>query len=292
MKCVLHQDVAEFAKRAGSLLLAEEARHCLWLGILDRFVGAPGSEAELDSARAARRLPWLATVEHAGQVRVASLHVGEPFPLLISRASAPELEALIDSLCVAQYEFTSAYGDEPTLALFDELWCQRRQCRLGSERRQRIHSLSQVESTPPCPGSLRVASTADLDQVVAWQHAFAEELELPLPSTLRERLLGTLREGHCFLWARDEKSVATASVAGATPRGIRINAVYTPPELRGQGYATALVAAVSQRQLDTGREFCFLYTDLDNPTSNRIYARIGYQPVCDVRQAIYVAQEG
>jgi predicted GNAT family acetyltransferase len=58
--------------------------------------------------------------------------------------------------------------------------------------------------------------------------------------------------------------------------------VYTPPALRGRGYASALVAAVSQAQLDAGRRFCFLFTDLANPTSNRIYQDIGYEAVCDV----------
>ena len=70
---------------------------------------------------------------------------------------------------------------------------------------------------------------------------------------------------------------------GATPHGIRIGAVYTPPELRRRGYASALVAAVSQAELDRGRRWCFLFTDLANPTSNRIYQAIGYRPIRDVR---------
>ena len=49
-------------------------------------------------------------------------------------------------------------------------------------------------------------------------------------------------------------------------------------ELRGRGYASSCVAAVSQRVLDSGKRFCFLYTDLANDTSNKIYAHIGYQP--------------
>jgi predicted GNAT family acetyltransferase len=62
---------------------------------------------------------------------------------------------------------------------------------------------------------------------------------------------------------------------------MRIGAVYTPPEARGRGYATALVAAVSQHLLDRGRAFTYLYTDLANPTSNSIYQKIGYRPVAD-----------
>jgi predicted GNAT family acetyltransferase len=58
--------------------------------------------------------------------------------------------------------------------------------------------------------------------------------------------------------------------------------VYTPPERRDRGYASNLTAAASQDQLDNGRQLCFLFTDLANPTSNRIYRQIGYEPVCDV----------
>jgi predicted GNAT family acetyltransferase len=34
--------------------------------------------------------------------------------------------------------------------------------------------------------------------------------------------------------------------------------------------------------LAEGRRFCFLFTDLGNPTSNHIYQEIGYRPVADV----------
>jgi predicted GNAT family acetyltransferase len=58
--------------------------------------------------------------------------------------------------------------------------------------------------------------------------------------------------------------------------------VYTPPGLRGRGYASALVAAVSQLALDRGAATCALATDLANPTANRIYQALGYRPVTDM----------
>jgi hypothetical protein len=70
---------------------------------------------------------------------------------------------------------------------------------------------------------------------------------------------------------------------GRTPKGARVGYVYTPPESRGRGYASACVAALSQGLLDGGVEFCVLYTDLSNPTSNAIYTRLGYYPIDDVR---------
>jgi predicted GNAT family acetyltransferase len=76
--------------------------------------------------------------------------------------------------------------------------------------------------------------------------------------------------------------VSWAGAGGRTPHGTRIGPVYTPPEHRRRGYAGALVAATSQAQLDEGLEFCFLFTDLANPTSNHVYQAIGYEPVTDI----------
>ncbi len=66
--------------------------------------------------------------------------------------------------------------------------------------------------------------------------------------------------------------------------GIVVSLVYTPRALRGRGYASACVAALSQQLLDAGWQFCALFTDLANPTSNDIYQRIGYRPVCDFNE--------
>jgi len=86
-----------------------------------------------------------------------------------------------------------------------------------------------------------------------------------------------------FLWEDGPgRPVSLAGCAGRTPNGIRIGPVYTPTELRGRGYASALTAALTQALLDGGRRFCFLFVDVANPTSNRIYERIGYRPVTEV----------
>jgi hypothetical protein len=96
---------------------------------------------------------------------------------------------------------------------------------------------------------------------------------------VEHRLGGT--DGGFWLWEDGGEIVSVSGWGGPTPNGIRIGPVYTPPELRGRGYATALVAELSQALLDGGRSFCFLFTDLANPTSNAIYERIGYVRVCE-----------
>ena len=93
-----------------------------------------------------------------------------------------------------------------------------------------------------------------------------------------------IREGRLFFWCDPaDRPVSMAGWAGRTPNGVRVNFVYTPPESRNRGYATSCVAALTKHLLDCGRTFCFLFTDMANPTSNRIYRQIGYQHVCDMR---------
>ena len=91
-----------------------------------------------------------------------------------------------------------------------------------------------------------------------------------------------VHEGSVFIWDDGRRLVSMAAWSGRTPNGVRVNFVYTPPEYRRSGYASACVADLTQRLLNEGRAFCCLYTDLANPTSNKIYQTIGYRPVCEM----------
>ncbi|NDZ98825.1 GNAT family N-acetyltransferase, partial [Streptomyces sp. SID10116] len=79
---------------------------------------------------------------------------------------------------------------------------------------------------------------------------------------------------------------------GATPRiagQVRVAPVYTPADLRGRGYGGAATAAVTRAALDAGAAQVLLFTDLANPTSNRLYQRLGYRPVADFAQWDFTA---
>jgi predicted GNAT family acetyltransferase len=67
---------------------------------------------------------------------------------------------------------------------------------------------------------------------------------------------------------------------------VRIGPVYTPPELRGRGYASSAVAARSRLAIQNGLR-CTLFTDLANPTSNKIYADVGYRRVADWNELVF-----
>jgi predicted GNAT family acetyltransferase len=147
--------------------------------------------------------------------------------------------------------------------------------------RQRLHVLRDVAPVARTRGNLRRAGRNDLDLLQRWVGAFnTEALRETLDPELRDAIVARADKGELFLWEDGEPRSMAAS-ARPTPNGIAINSVYTPPEWRGRGYATTCVAALSEHLLNSGRRFCVLYTDLANPTSNAIYARIGYRAVSD-----------
>jgi predicted GNAT family acetyltransferase len=129
---------------------------------------------------------------------------------------------------------------------------------------------------------MRVAEARrDIDLVAHWITDFRVEIGEGHLGSGREIAQRRVPTGNIFFWEDHGKVVAMAGFSGPTPNGIRVNLVYTPPAFRNRGYASNLVAKLSQHLLDTGRRFCFLYTDLANPTSNKIYRDIGYEPLSE-----------
>lgn len=155
--------------------------------------------------------------------------------------------------------------------------------------RMRNHRLTRVEPVPRAAGMPRIATGDDIAWVSKAQHDFITEIELPEdPERLRALVPRRIESRQFWIWD-DAGAVAFAGWSDAPPDAARVAPVYTPPHARGRGYATALVAALSQALLDEGRQRLFLITDLANPVSNAIYAKIGYQPQSDLFHFDFVA---
>ncbi|MET7403549.1 GNAT family N-acetyltransferase [Dactylosporangium sp. NPDC005572] len=147
--------------------------------------------------------------------------------------------------------------------------------------RSRLHVLDALRPPVGVPGSLVEATPADLPVVVAWVRAFSAEAGTDGDEAAAQAGARLAAGGLCWFWRVGGEPVSflwrTRPVGGV----VRLSAVYTPPAHRGHGYAAACVAGASARALDAGAQRCVLYTDLANPVSNRLYARLGYVPVLD-----------
>jgi predicted GNAT family acetyltransferase len=281
MEVVLLDDATAFLAEAEPLLLADEARHNLILGIAGTIRDTP----DLYPLRSL----WL--VRDAGEVVAAALRT-PPYNLILAKPrSTPALVALAEAVADAE-EIPGVVGTVPEIHEFAELWSKRSGVPGRVNMRQGVYALDQVELVPSVPGSPRAATQHDRDLALRWWIAFGDEV-LHEGGPGRERAEASLDHklsdpaSGILLWEDGGEPVSLAGWGGPTPNGIRIGPVYTPPELRGRGYATAVTAELSQRQLDGGRSFCFLYTDLANPTSNAIYERIGYRRVAEAAEVVF-----
>lgn len=266
-------EVGEFLGAAGEFLAAREAEHNLIFGVCSNLLETP---------EAFSGPPYLAAVTVGDRVVAAALQT-PPFRLVLSEIDDPAaIPMLVADLL--DRDLPAVMGPMEQVRAFVEVWAARGGPAAHLAESERIFRLTAVVPPRPAPGRPRPAGPKDRDLVAAWIEAFMREAfgdadPVGVLASTDRWLAGRGRT--LYLWD-DGEPVSLAGVGGPTPNGIRIGPVYTPPAARERGYASALVAAVSQAELDAGRRFCFLFTDKDNPTSNHIYQTIGYEPVRDV----------
>ncbi|BCC07041.1 GNAT family N-acetyltransferase [Bacillus cereus] len=147
---------------------------------------------------------------------------------------------------------------------------------------QGVYALQQVKKKWTEEGIFREINSDELPVIEKWIYQFCEDVNLPTTKEEAEQTAHTLITNHrLFGLEIDGKLVSVAAKTRPTKNNITINFVYTPKEERKKGYASNCVAALSQRMLDEGYKTTTLYTDLANPTSNKIYQEIGYEQIAE-----------
>lgn len=277
-----YDDIARFATVAIPALAEHEPQNNLPLGIL----------ANVRSGQYGDTPPFLAVARSRGDVVAVAIRT-PPYKVLVSYMPEPDDETM-NALVRATVD---RYGDDLPGVTADTAVAsafagavERLTGRAGRlSDAMRIYALDGVIDTERPAGTLRRATDADRELATDWVVAFhAEIAAMPdIPRAEAADLVGTFVTGSesergLLLFERDGVPVSMAGYSGSTPSGIRVVLVYTPPELRGHGYASSAVAELSRRLLAGGRRFCFLFTEIANPTSNHIYQEIGYRPVSDV----------
>lgn len=280
MRGEIVEHAAEYLLRAAPLL-ENEARHNLMLGIANTLVRNP--ELHVDAR--------LFLVSDRDIVRAAAL-ITPPYNLVVADCGSDDaVRELVRTVLADGVPVPGALANMPTIDTVVAEWTAATGQAASKMMEQGVFAIEGVVPSPPTRGNHRPATLADRVIVEQWLRAFTAEAlpddpfdEERMETAIRNRLGGEGPNAY-WLWTVDGQPVSMSAHGNPTGRGIRIGAVYTPPAERGNGYASALVAAQSQWLLDSGYMFCFLYTDLANPTSNAIYERIGYRRVAE--SAVY-----
>ncbi|WP_053218018.1 GNAT family N-acetyltransferase [Virgibacillus senegalensis] len=274
MEVLQIEDPTVFYQQAASLLLEKEACNNLGLGILNRLI---------KNGRVQKSAPpYLGMVKEAGKPVYVFLQT-PPHNLIlpdIETSSTDVVERIAKHLYQQGIQIPGVVGPVEEVQVFAEKWERLTGNESRKEMEQLIYRLDEVVATGEVSGHLLTASEEDDELIKGWLIGYAREAKVSMDEErAAEMARDFIDSGSVYLWMVNDRPVSMANQSRKTENGVTVNAVYTPDDYKRNGYATALVAALSQKLLDEGNLFCSLYTDQENPTSNSIYKKIGYRVV-------------
>ncbi|MGA8113343.1 MAG: GNAT family N-acetyltransferase [Actinocatenispora sp.] len=281
-------DPAEFLAATGGYLAEQPVLNTVVATVADRAVAQ-----RAEGHTAPERDWWLTVRDGTGAVVGAGMRTAPfmPHPAFLLPMPDEAAVALARAVHERGEELLGVNGALPTIRVFADELVRLAGGRVEVVAHTRQHELGELTPRAQVPGRLVTAVEDDLDLVVEWSAAFDgdadEQAGRPRGSGIhempdREVLLDKIHHGRIWFWVTEDGTKVHLVAANPPAYGVaRIGPVYTPPAERGRGWASAAVAEVSRLILAEGARAC-LYTDQANPTSNKIYAALGYRPVVDM----------
>ena len=274
-----HSDINKFCEICFPFLLKNEAENNLLFGILNNLKQNPQTYSEEQS-------PILITISEDADLKLVSLRT-PPYGQVISYTEELEtIPILVEELSLRTPDIPGILGFKEGTQKFGALWIQKHNKRIQLDMHERIYQLESVNPEKLDSNTFEPATRGDKELIHKWINAFSLEAVPNQPSEDtsigRKRINQAIEHRMIYVIKINDEIVSMAKKAGITPNGKTINTVYTPPIQRRKGYGTEVVAKLSQQILDEGKKYCFLFTDLANPTSNKIYQEIGYHPIIDM----------
>ena len=147
-------------------------------------------------------------------------------------------------------------------------------------------------SEPPEPGDtgLRAAVAGDLSLLVP-ACAAAHRVELgvdPLrrdPEGFHWRTRSQIEEGRSWLWEEDGTILFKAEASAWTPSAIQLQQVWTDPEARGEGHASAGLRDLLRLLLGRVPRVC-LFVRAENAAAIGLYEKVGMTHALDYRSVL------
>lgn len=266
-----YDNVSLFKEEVYDFLIAHEVENNLILGILQGL--------NEDS------MPMLmANVRRNDELLIVFLQT-HPAQIIISKSgeiSDGEMKEIAEVLCDHVDSIPGLIGERSVTMKLSRYITIKMGADCHIKMNQRLYKLSKVESPPSPDGILKKVTMEKLPLITDWVLRFCMETGEALNVEEAELTAKNIIDrGRLHAWQVAGEFVSIANASRPTEHNININFVYTPPEHRKKGYASSCVAALTTVMLDKGFQTTSLYTDLDNPTSNKIYMNIGYKPIMD-----------
>jgi uncharacterized protein len=228
---------------------------------------------------------YMATVTKNGQLFLVLLQTN-PKQMILSKSlpfTADEIMELAEKLYEDYPQVPGIIGETKLVKPLAEKIANLKNGQVEIQMEQRIYVLTKVKKEASKRGKLRLVEKRDYPIIEQWVYEFSHDVGLPFLSMEQavQKAQEMFEQKRLYVWEVEGNIVSMACWQRPTKRNVTIGYVYTPPEERKKGYASDCVSALTQHLLDSGYQTTSLYTDLANPTSNKIYMEIGYEPVMD-----------
>jgi GNAT superfamily N-acetyltransferase len=272
-----YDDLNDFAEAALPFLLEDEALNNLPIGVV-RFLQRPGS---IPAA-------FLATIrDRRGQVSgVVTLNHGHA--LVVAGTPPESIGGLVSALRDRALAPPGVFGRPDFARAFAEAWCEKRGLLPRCVATRGAFALRELRRPVPVRGHFSQASLEELPVLVEWTRAFHLEIPNIGPAPGVATLEARIQTGVTFMWADPDGYPTSMAIIGReSASGAAIQFVYTPPELRGQGFASNLVASVCEKILRSGKSYCALFADLENPAATKLYRRLGFDQLSIVEHHVF-----
>ena len=272
MEWEMYSDANAFAEQVEALLYKREDEYSLFIGILEQIKEGRYEEY------------YLGLAKMDGSVAAACL-MTPPHPLqLINFDGRAGLEEFIAKKMIDSGIWVdSIIGDRHTAVAFAQAWSAEKGTVIEEVMNQGLYRAdSVVRKLAKSPGAWRVASSRDARLLEEWMQLFERDtgISASTPAEAARKIDEFLDRKELFVWEDRGEVVSCMKKARPSKHGITVSFVFTPARYRRRGYARTLVAEVTEELLQE-YDFAMLYTDLANPTSNKIYREIGYEQIAN-----------
>jgi predicted GNAT family acetyltransferase len=241
MKLIKLDDASQYYQKVKNYLLQYQAANCLILGISKSL-----SSSEMNAANQ----PYMVVVEHNQSIVATAIQTPPRNLILAKLSNSVAIELIAQDLTTNLQSLPGVIAPKAEAKIFINIWHDLTGQSYQLDVAMRIHQLSQMQSIAHATGKIRLAVESDLHLLIDWIQASTQEALGATEARSDSKLWveRNLKKQSLYVW-QDRETVSMAAYGGSTPNGIRVNAVYTPPEHRGRGYATACVAGMSQKLL-------------------------------------------
>ena len=274
-------DVGEFLRGAGPLLREREVENNYPLRIAEMAKRDPKSDGEP---------AWFLLVRDDRGNLVSAGAMAPPHKLAFSRLDEEGIRSLLDFLLRHNAPLSGINAPKETSRKFAEAWASRTGGTFELGMDMRLYKLDKPPEGKFSKGILRVSTEADMPLLCDWVKGFEHDAHGgPVTQEKAEEIVRAwMANGKSYLWGSEEP-VCMARSALPTGSGVCIMGVYTPPELRGKGHASAAVAALSTKLLKDGYKFVYLNANVENKTANSIYSKIGFKAAAEISSYTFIA---